>query len=315
LLLVPASLLLGSGLDIKGSLSALSGQSAASRIIWNIRLPRIALALVCGSVLAVCGAAMQGLFKNPLCDPHILGVSSGAGLGAAVAMALGLHGFSAGLAPVTVFAFGFSMLSIFLVTSVSRVGGRSGDLSLLLSGLAVSALMTAGVMLVMRLNRDKMENIIYWTMGSFSSAGWRQTVTCLPLSIAGSAGLLLHSRELDMLSQGEEWAASGGVNVQRTRALVLVSASAATASVVSVSGVIGFVGLMVPHVIRLLFGPSHKSLMPLSMLAGGFFLLLMDTLARSLAAPMEIPVGILTALCGAPFFLFLLRKKVAADYD
>ncbi len=307
------SLVVGAGTSIAGSFRALLYGETGTLIVFGIRLPRIVLCIIAGSTLAICGAALQGLFKNPLCDPHILGVSSGAGLGAAIAIALGLGHIGFTLAPITLMAFVFGGISVLLVIMLARIRGRVSNISLLLAGIAVSAFMSAGILLVMRLNQDHMENIIFWTMGSLNSTGWGHVLWSFPFALVSIIGILCYTRELDMLSQGEESALHGGVNVAKTRTMLLIFTTLGTASVVSVTGVIGFVGLMMPHVVRMIFGPSHRSLLPLSALLGALFLLVMDTLARTIAMPQEIPVGILTALCGAPFFLYILRRRVGGQ--
>ena len=306
------SLLIGAGLDLKESMDVIfsgSGGNLAA-ILWKIRLPRILMCIITGAVLSVCGAALQGLFKNPLCDPHILGVSSGAGLGAAAAIALGLSGTVAGVGVITVMAFATGILSIFMVTQLARAGGKVSTFSLLLAGIAVGVFMNAGILLIMRMSHDKAEKIIFWTMGSMTFSTYRQLIYTAPVGIATIIGAMLFSKELDMLSQGETWAAEGGVNVSFTRNMILLFAAVGTAAAVAGSGIIGFVGLMIPHVIRMIFGPKHIRLLPLSALMGAVFLLMMDTLSRIIIAPLEMPVGILTAMVGAPFFIYILKRSV-----
>jgi len=308
------SLLTGAGLDVKESLDALFGNGGKTAVIlWKIRLPRILMGILTGAVLSVCGAALQGLFKNPLCDPHILGVSSGAGLGAAIAIALGFSYSFIGVGAVTLMAFATGILSIFLVTMLAKSGGKVSNISLLLSGIAVGVFMNAGILMVMRLAHDKAESIIFWTMGSLTFSSYKQLIYTAPIGIIAIIGIMFHASELDMLSQGETWAAEGGVNVSLVRNVVLILAAIGTAAVVAGSGIIGFVGLMIPHAIRMIFGPKHSRLIPLSALLGAVFLLLMDTLARIVMAPLEMPVGILTAAVGAPFFIFILKRSVKND--
>ncbi len=307
-------MLTGAGLNFAESLKAVFVKGAkGSAILWKIRLPRILMSIITGSVLAVCGAALQGLFKNPLCDPHILGVSSGAGLGAAIAIVLGLSGSFLGVGGVTAMAFATGILSIFIVTFLAKSGGKVSNISLLLSGIAVGVFMNAGILLVMRLDHEKAESIIFWTMGSLSFSSFRQLVYTAPIGIISMVGITLFSNELDMLSQGEVWAAEGGVNVSFSRNVIMLLAAIGTAAVVAGSGIIGFVGLMIPHAVRMIFGPKHIRLIPLSALLGAVFLLLMDTLARNIIAPIEMPVGILTAMVGAPFFIYILKRSVKND--
>lgn len=313
-LMAGVSLLTGAGMGFQKSFAALLNPGGtASVILWRIRLPRILMGILAGAMLSVSGAALQGLFKNSLCDPHILGVSSGAGLGAAIAIALGLTYSFIGIGAITLMAFATGILSIFLVVALAKSGGRVSNMSLLLSGIAVGAFMAAGILLVMRMAHDKAENIIFWTMGSMTFSTFKQLIYTAPIVIVTITLMSLFSRELDMLSQGETWAAEGGVNVTLTRNVILILAALGTAAVVAGSGIIGFVGLMVPHVIRMIFGPKHGRLLILSALLGAVFLLFMDTLARIIAAPLEIPVGILTAMVGAPFFLFILKRSVKND--
>ena len=306
------SLLTGAGLDFKESLSVIFSKSGgnSAAILWKIRLPRILMCIITGAVLSVSGAALQGLFKNPLCDPHILGVSSGAGLGAAAAIALGLSGTLAGVGTITVMAFATGILSIFMVTQLAKAGGKVSTFSLLLAGIAVGVFMNAGILLIMRMSHDKAEKIIFWTMGSMTFSTYRQLIYTAPVGIATIAGIMLFSKELDMLSQGETWAAEGGVNVSFTRSMILLLTAVGTAAAVAGSGIIGFVGLMIPHAIRMIFGPKHIRVIPLSALLGAVFLLGMDTLARIIIAPLEMPVGILTAMVGAPFFIYILKRSV-----
>jgi iron complex transport system permease protein len=304
-------LLTGAGLNFKESLNVVFGSGGkASAIVWKIRLPRILMCIISGAVLAVCGAALQGLFKNPLCDPHILGVSSGAGLGAAIAIALGLSGSILGTGAITAMAFTTGVLSIFIVTLLAKSGGKVSNISLLLSGIAVGVFMNAGILLVMRLDHDKAESIIFWTMGSMSFSSFKQLLYTVPVGVITMGGIMLFSNELDMLSQGEVWAAEGGVNVSLSRNVIMVLAAVGTAAVVAGSGIIGFVGLMIPHVIRMIFGPKHIRLLPLSALLGALFLVVMDTIARTIIAPIELPVGIITAMFGAPFFIYILKRSV-----
>ncbi|MGI5878922.1 MAG: FecCD family ABC transporter permease [Christensenellales bacterium] len=305
------ALLSGSGASAAESLRTILGLPGADDglLLFRIRMPRVAMGIMVGATLAVCGVMMQGMFRNPLADPHILGVSSGAGLGATVAIALGLGRATLGLGYVTLFAFVGGAGSVVLVYLLSRRAGRLSTTSLLLAGIAVGSLFSAGTTLIMRLNHDKMDHIIFWTMGSLSTVGWKQVLWCLPFCVTGSLAVLLFARDLNLLSQGEETALHLGVNVGRTRMLIMMLTAIATAGAVSATGVIGFVGLIIPHVSRMIFGPDHRRLVPLSALVGAVFMLIMDTLARTLAAPLEIPVGILTAMCGGPFFLWLLRRS------
>ena len=276
-------------------------------IIRNVRLPRVILGFIAGAALSVCGAGFQGIFRNPMADPFILGVSSGAALGAAVGIVLHLNKSFLGMSGTTFLAFVGSFLTIGLVYNISKVGKKVPVATLLLSGIAVSQTLSALNSLVMILNKESMDQIVFWTMGSLNGKGWNQIIQVLPWSIIGILILLSSARELDIMLTGEDTAIQLGVNVEFLKKKVLFASSMITAAVISVTGIIGFVGLVVPHVVRMVTGPKHGRIMPLSLLFGGTFLIICDTLARSLVA-WEIPVGIITSVCGGPFFLYLLRK-------
>lgn len=276
-------------------------------IIRNVRLPRVILGFIAGAALSVCGAGFQGIFRNPMADPFILGVSSGAALGAAVGIVLHLNKSYLGMSGTTFLAFVGSFLTIGLVYNISKVGKKVPVATLLLSGIAVSQTLSALNSLVMILNKESMDQIVFWTMGSLNGKGWNQIAQVLPWSIIGILILLSSARELDIMLTGEDTAIQLGVNVEFLKKKVLFASSMITAAVISVTGIIGFVGLVVPHVVRMVTGPKHGRIMPLSLLFGGTFLIICDTLARSLVA-WEIPVGIITSVCGGPFFLYLLRK-------
>ncbi len=290
---------LGPGIDdIKPSLVA---------IIFDLRLPRVVLAFITGACLAVCGASYQGIFKNPMADPFILGVSSGAALGAAVGIVLNLSVSFLGQSLTTVLAFAGAFLTIFAVYGISRVGRKVPVSNLLLSGVAFSQTLSAFMSLLMLFNMQSMTQIMFWTMGSFNGKGWFQVLTILPYVIVGLILLFSSARELDLMLLGEDTAYQLGVDVEHLKRKVLFASSLITAAVVSVTGIIGFVGLIVPHIVRRLSGPKHRVLFPLCLIAGGTFLVVCDTLARSFMG-YEIPVGIITSAFGGPFFIYLLRK-------
>lgn len=276
-------------------------------IIWNVRLPRVLLGFLTGGALALCGASYQGIFKNPMADPFILGVSSGAALGASIGIVSGFSVSALGLNGTAILAFVGAFLAIFLVYNISRVGRKVPVATLLLSGIAVSQSLTAFMSLLMIFNVQNMNQIMFWTMGSLNGKGWSQVLTVLPYVLVGGLFLLTTVRELDIMLLGEEAATQLGVNTELLKKKVLVASSLITAAVVSVTGIIGFVGLVVPHVVRMLSGPKHRVLMPFSLVFGGTFLIICDTLARTVSAQ-EIPVGIITAAFGGPFFIYLLRK-------
>jgi iron complex transport system permease protein len=285
------------------------GNSPEASILYRIRFPRVVLAYLVGAGLSVSGAVLQGLFKNPMADPHVLGVSSGAGLGAAAFMVFGGAGVLAGSGLMALCAFAGGILGVFAVYIISGAGRRASNVvALLLSGIAISSLLTALISLLMVANRTKMDKVMLWTMGSFTSSGWDSVMWAAGPIILGSAACLFFAKDLNIMLLGEEEARALGVNLKNTRRILLILATLITACSVAFCGIIGFVGLIVPHMVRMVIGPDHKWLIPASFLGGGVFLMLGDTLARTIASPLEIPIGILTALCGVPFFLYLLTK-------
>ncbi len=290
-------------IDIGGS-SASAGHGA---IIWDVRLPRVILGFLTGGALAVCGGAYQGIFKNPMADPYILGVSSGAALGAAIGIVLHFDTSFMGMGGTAILAFIGAFVTIFLVYRISRVGRRVPVGSLLLSGIAVGQSLSAFMSLLMIFNVQSMNAIMFWTMGSFNGTGWDQVFIVLPFVLLGCVVLATTVRELDIMLLGEDTATQLGVDTERLKKKVLIASSIVVAAVVSVTGIIGFVGLVVPHVVRMLTGPKHRVLLPLSMVLGGAFLVCCDTLARSVGSQ-GIPVGMITAAFGGPFFIYLLRK-------
>ena len=277
-------------------------------IIWNIRFPRILLGFIAGAALSVSGAGYQGIFKNPMADPFVLGVSSGAALGAAIGIICHFTFRFGVLNSTTLLAFAGSFAALILVYSISKVGRKVPVATLLLSGVAVNSTLSAVMSFLMMLNRQSMDQIMFWTMGTLNGKGWNQITAVLPWVMIGLVIMMLSARELDIMLTGEETATQLGVNIEFVKRKVLFASSLLTASVISVTGIIGFVGLVVPHVVRLFTGPKHRALMPVSLVFGGAFLVICDTLARSLTTS-EIPVGIITSICGGPFFLYLLRKS------
>jgi len=278
-------------------------------ILLKIRLPRIFLAALVGSALSVSGVAYQGIFKNPMADPFVLGISSGAALGATLVIVTGFNVGIAGLSSVSVGAFTGAILAAYIVYNVGRVGNKTPVVTLLLAGIAVNYLLSSMISLIMSLNRDQMEQIVFWTMGSFATADWLQIlVSLVPIAI-GTGYLLMYSRDLNALALGEESAKGVGVDTEKVKKNILVVASIVTAAAVSVSGIIGFVGLVIPHVARIISGPDHRTLLPFSILGGATFLVISDTLARTLVMPGELPIGIITSVFGAPYFLYLLYRN------
>ena len=289
-----ASKVLGGG-AVGGDLPELS-------IIWNIRLPRIVLASLVGAALSAAGVTLQGVFRNPLVDPFILGLSAGAAFGCALSVAF------LPVLPIQLSAFLFSIIASFVAYGLAKNQGEVSRLPLVLSGVVVSAFFTALVSILKFLvDPHKLASIVYWLMGSFSLADWNAV---LPASLGiGAGGLLLFLTRwrLNALSMGEEEARALGINVERDRLLLIGAASLAVGSAVSVSGIIGWVGLMVPHLVRMIVGPDHRRLMPYAMTGGAAFMVFADTLARNLTS-FDIPVGIITALSGAPFFIYLMKR-------
>ncbi len=287
--------------------SQIEGIKETSRtIIWKIRLPRIMLTIITGMGLGVSGAVFQGIFRNPMANPYILGISSGAAFGVTLGMVMGLQITFLGMTAIPISAFTGAIIASILVFLIS--GGGRDILPLLLSGIAMGFFLSALMSLLMYFNRSQLENIIYWTMGSFNAANWKKVVITTPVILTGNVFLILFSRDLNLMVMGEDSAKSLGLSVKRSRLIFLIVSTIITASAVAVSGVIGFVGLIVPHAIRIITGPDHRSLIPYSMLGGAILLLVADTIARTIIAPTEIPVGIVTSLLGAPFFLFLLNR-------
>lgn len=278
-------------------------------IFWQIRLPRVVLAVIVGASLAVAGVIYQALFKNPMADPYILGVSAGAGLGASLGIILHLGSGLLGMYTIPVLAFIGGLGTILAVYQIARIGGRVPMMSLLLAGLALSATLAAIMSLVMVLGGRNLQAVVFWLMGGLASSGWDQVVISLPFAAVGLAIPFFYVRELNVMLLGDERAQHLGVNTERVRGVLLVAASLVTAAAVAVSGLIGFIGMMVPHIVRLIVGPEHKWLLPASLLSGAFLLVVTDTLARTILQPIEIPVGIVTAIIGGPFFLFLLFRK------
>ncbi len=289
----------------------LSGELAGPLdiIIWQIRLPRVVLAALVGSALALSGATYQGVFRNPLAEPYLLGVASGAGLGAALALAFGSVVPLLAGAGLPALAFAFALATVAAVMLLAQQGRRFPILSLILAGAVLGSSLTAATSFVMLASREQATGILAWLLGSFALASWNKVVAVLPLVVAAALLTALSGRALNLLQLGDEQAAQLGLAVERYRLLLVVAATLATAAAVSVSGIIGFVGLIVPHAVRLALGPDHRTLVPLSMLLGALFMIAADLVARTLIAPAEVPIGVITALVGGPFFLVLLRRQ------
>jgi iron complex transport system permease protein len=286
---------------------------AESAIILQIRLPRIIAGVVVGASLAASGVVYQGVFKNPMADSYVLGVSAGAAVGASFSLLFGIGFTFLGLRLVQIAAFAGALAAMFLVYSIARVGSRVPVTTLLLCGIAVNFFLYAIVALFQVIAGDKLHSIVFWLMGGFSNVLWSDIWAVLPFLIIGIVVSYFFTRDLNLLALGEDTAQHLGVNVEKVKALLLIFASMMTAAAVSLSGLIGFVGLMVPHITRLAIGPDHRILLPASTIVGAIFLVVCDATARVIATPfastLELPVGIITMLSGAPFFLFLFRKK------
>ncbi len=280
--------------------------ASADTIVWDLRVPRVLTSMVVGTALAVAGATFQGLLRNPLADPYVLGTASGAALGAAIAVLLPVRFVVLGFGLLQGLAFVGALASIYTVYRLSRIGGLSPLTSLLLTGYAVGSLLAAGLAMAMYLSGAALRQIFSYLLGGFDAASWPQLAGTLPLVGVGCVLILMRARSLNGLLLGEETAAHLGIDVGRERAILLALASLITAAAVAVSGLIGFVGLVVPHVVRLVVGPNARLVLPLSALGGAVLLAVADVIARSAG---EIPVGIVTALIGAPFFIVLLRRS------
>ena len=283
---------------------AVSWSPAAQTIVMELRLPRVLSAMAVGASLALAGGALQGLLRNPLADPYVLGTASGAGLGAAVALLLPIRGLVAGLGAVQAFAFVGALVTVTVVWRLAR-GARLGSISgLLLTGYAVGSVLAAGLAVTMYLSGNTLRQIFFYLLGGLAGSSWDQLAAAAPLMALGGLVILSRARAVNGLLLGEETAAHLGLDVGRERAILLAGASLVTAASVAIAGLIGFVGLVVPHAVRLLVGPNARAVLPLSALWGAAFLAWCDLVAR---IPGELPVGVVTALLGAPFFLWILR--------
>lgn len=285
-------------------------------IVWQIRAPRVVLAAIVGAMLAGGGASYQGVFRNPLADPYLLGVAAGAGLGATVVIDAGRTGSL--ILPGA--AFAGAIIAVAMTYSLGVVGGHSGSRpgapggsgrNIILAGVAVAALFTALQTYLQQQHTQQIQNVYDWLLGSFSVASWSDVVLVLPYAALSGLVLVAHRRFLDVLRVGEDEAGSLGVHVGRTRLVIVAAATLGTAAAVSVSGLIGFVGIIVPHLVRMLTRSSYRVVLPISMVGGGAFLVLADLVARTIESPAEVPIGVVTAFVGGPFFLFVLRSRRA----
>lgn len=283
--------------------------SAFETIVLEIRLPRVILAGVVGAALAIAGATYQGLFRNPLADPYLIGVAQGAALGAVIGFLLPVAWLGLGISIVPLLAFAGALFSVAIVYSLARVGKTLPVTTLILAGVALGALLGAIVTYLAITSGQMLRGIMFWLAGSFSLSQWSEVQVVVPIVVIGAVILLLFARSLNIMQLDEEQAQQLGINVERLKLILLTAATLITAAAVSFVGIIGFVGIIIPHAVRLIWGPDYRFLLPLSILVGAIFLILADVVARTMLAPSEIPIGVITAVCGAPFFLYLLRRR------
>lgn len=283
-----------------------------SAIVWDIRMPRVIMALLVGAMLALSGSAYQGVFRNPLAEPYLLGVAAGAGLGATIAIVSSVAS-SKWLIPISAFSGGI------IASGFSYIVGSSGktkmqnsrldnSVSLILAGVAVASFFTAAQTYLQQRNVDTLREVYSWVLGRFSVQGWDEVIILLPYFVITSTVILLYRRVLNVFEVGEEEAKSLGINVRASRLIVLIAASISASAAVAFTGLIGFVGIIIPHLVRLIFSNSYRVILPLSMIFGAGFLVLADLLARTIVSPAELPIGIVTAFVGAPFFVFVLYR-------
>jgi iron complex transport system permease protein len=287
--------------------SGLDSRGAA--IVWELRLPRAVLGALVGATLSVAGGAYQGVFRNPLADPYLLGVAAGAGLGATLVIVTA--GSGTAIVPIAAFAGAIGAVAAAYALG-SAAGGRRSGATLILAGVAVAAFLTAAQTFVQQRHADSIREVYSWILGRLGTAGWSEVALMTPYAVVSIVVILFHRRLLDVLAVGEEEARALGVRPERVRAAVVVAATLGTAGAVAVSGLIGFVGIVVPHTVRLLVGASYRSILPLAAVGGAAFLVLADLVARSALGSAEIPIGVITAFIGGPFFLVVLRSSKKA---
>ena len=294
-----------SHLPFLGLQSHLSASDSA--VVWQLRLPRVVLGLLVGAMLSCAGATYQGVFRNPLVDPYLLGVAAGAGLGATLMIAYAPgHSYGSDLLPVAAFAGG--AIAVVVAYAVGHAAGPGrGTATFALAGVTVTAFLTAIQTFVQQQHSDTLQAVYSWILGSLDTAGWHDVLLLLPYFLVSATVLLLHRRVLDVMTLGDEEASALGMHVGRVRLLLVVAATLGTAAAVAVSGLIGFLGIIVPHFVRLVVGGSYRLVLPLSLLVGGGFLVFADVLARTVMSPQELPIGVVTAFFGAPFFAIVLR--------
>ena len=290
------------------------GTDISTSILWKIRLPRTVLIVLTGAALGGSGATYQGLFRNPLADPFLIGVASGAGLGAVIAMSVKWPYSFWGLMAIPMASFIAALLTVFIVYNLARVGRTVPTTSLILAGVAFSSFATSLTSFLMLRSTGEVRRALGWLLGGASQSGWTAILAIAPYLVIGLGILVFSGHALNLLQFGDDQAQQLGLNVTRTKRILLIASSLSTAAAVAFSGIIGFIGLVVPHLVRLWFGPDYKRLLPLSILGGAASLLISDVIARVVIAPQEIPVGIVTSLAGAPFFLWVLRRSKNQGY-
>jgi len=294
---------------LQGAAPASDLASTYQTILLTLRLPRTILMLVTGAALAGSGCAYQGLFRNPLADPYLIGAASGAGLGAIISLSLHWPASTLNYLIVPMTAFLGALVTVFLVFQLAKVKKTLPVTNLILAGVAVSSFATALTSFLLINTSGELRRALVWLLGGSTMAGWKPVLGQLPYALIGLIGLAAYAYTLNVLQFGDEQASQLGINVKRARTRIVVFATLSTAAAVAFTGVIGFVGLIVPHILRRVVSGDMRRLLPASMLGGAVFLVLADVLARIIAAPQELPVGVITSLCGAPFFLFILRRS------
>jgi iron complex transport system permease protein len=299
---------------IKDSFQLSEEMGVNQTILLKIRLPRVLLAGLVGMALATAGTVFQALLKNPMADPYIIGISSGASLGATLAIIMNLKIVFFGLSSIPLFAFAGALLTTFIVYNLARTGQKISVATLLLAGVAVGSFLSALVSLLMVFNDQNMHQIVYWIMGSLASKGWNEVQMVWIYIVIAYLVVFVLAKDLNIMLLGEETAQSLGTEVERMKKILLTAGSLLAGAAVAGSGAIGFIGLIIPHMVRLLVGPDHRILIPGSALVGAIFLILTDTFARTIIAPTEIPVGIITSLFGAPFFIYLLNQRKTTGF-
>ncbi len=279
------------------------------KIVFDIRLPRILSALLSGVGLSVSGVIFQGIFRNPMADPYVLGISSGATFGVAISFLLPVSGIIFGYGSTMIFALIFALITIMLVFHISMLGNKAHVETMLLTGISMNYLFSALTTLLLVFNRQTLEKVYFWTLGSFSNSSNRYLLTLALVVVICSSILYTQSKSLNVLLVGEKDAQSLGIDIRKLKIISILVTSIMLSVVISICGSIGFVGLIIPHIARFLVGPDHKKLIPMSAIMGGIFLIFCDSIARTLFAPKELSVGIITSLVGVPFFIFLLYKR------